>query len=119
MKLVRESINDEIEDISFSLKNLTWDDIKPEEKKDYWGNPIYVNVPHDFMSSESLSAEVQFNRWYKEFIKRYGTEGELFKTRSNNFDIRGNEKWDKAKEKGKDSVMKFYANKKSGDYIGD
>ena len=109
MKLVRESLSEETH---IPLASLSWNDIEEPDKK-------YINVPQDFMTSSSLYTEAGFNRWYKEFIEIWGTEGYLVKWKDNSYELKNNLMWDLAKEKRGAGVAKYYSDKKGGGYAGD
>jgi len=112
-KLVKEALKEH----KVSLETATWSDVDPSKSIE-WA-PKYVNLPMSFMSSRSIFNDRQFIAWKGKFIDEWGTAGDLVKYSQTSWKLVGNKNWDEECETGKDSVRKFYSNKKSGDYIGD
>ena len=106
------------EEIRIPIINLTWEKVKPIKS-------VSVKLPHDFMSSNIIKTDIQFQEWYKEFIKRYGNEGELVGKPNSYGDmqwlVEGNDIWDKSAKQGSDAVSKWYKHGGSGQgqYKGD
>lgn len=119
MKYVFEALS---EQKRIPLSKVTWDQIEPKKDPDapkwQWQKDT-VDLPNDFMSSEQLKSMEGFERWYRDFIKRWGTTGELVETRPTYWKLEGNTQWDEASERGSKSVSKYYDDKPSGGFTGD
>lgn len=112
-KLVKESLN---EKIRISLKDISWDDIKPIAKPGIPWYQVYVNISDDFMSDITLFNEKDFNEWKESFINKYGDEGNIIKQNDHRYEIEGNAAFDKSRKLGSDILTKEYDDKK---YFGD
>jgi len=119
MKYLFEDLN---EQKRIPLKDVKWEDVKPvidpNAPKWKWQKDS-VDLPNDFMSSEQLKFEQGFERWKRDFIKRWGTDGELVETRPTYWKLEGNKEWDEAYERGSSAVSKYYSDKPSGGFTGD
>jgi hypothetical protein len=119
MKYVFESLS---EQKRIPLSEVTWDDVSPKRDPDLpkwkWQKDT-VDLPNDFQSSEQFRSEAGFERWYRDFTKRWGTDGELVETRPTYWKLEGNTEWDKAYKRGTDAVSRYYDEKGSGGFTGD
>jgi len=105
MKYLFESLEDQKK---VPLEDITWNDIKP-----------FAWLPYDFSSSEEITSEFGFDRWYKRFINKWETEGLLVEIRPNKWKLEGNKKWDEYVEISSEQISKYYRDKPSGGYTGD
>lgn len=99
---------------SFPIKSIKFSDIK-----DLTSN---IALPKDFNTNTNIRTEEDFNRWKGNFIKNYGSEGQLVfgkhKVGSEweGFEIQNNQKWNKSKEQGSEAMKDYYGKRK---YTGD
>lgn len=110
MKYVFENLNDQRR---IPLIDVTWDKIKPKE------NFSVSNLPINFSAHEQIKTQNAFERWYKNFIKNWGTEGDLVEVRPSYWKLQGNKQWDEEYKRGVDSISRYYDEKGSGGYTGD